>query len=116
MTSMPKHMSDEFDAESDEEACRLIGYCDKYLDHGLYYSRKEFCDFVLRLRGTVTPDGIEIDKSEMDALQQTRYKGIFIARDKVALVYTPGESRSGLLLTIASIEENLIALVHELFR
>ena len=116
MTSMPKHMSDEFDAESNEEACRLIGYCDKYLDHGLYYSRKEFCDFVLRLRGTVTPDGIEIDKSEMDALQQTRYKGIFIARDKVALVYTPGESRSGLLLTIASIEENLIALVHELFR
>ena len=116
MTSMPKHMSDEFDAESDEEACRLIGDCDKYLDNGLYYSRKEFCDFMLRLRGTVTPDGIEIDKSEMDALQQTRYKGIFIARDKVALVYTPGESRSGLLLTIASIEENLIALVHELFR
>ena len=116
MTSMPKHMSDEFDAQSDEEACRLIGYCDKYLDHGLYYSRKEFCNFMLRLRGTVTPDGIEIDKSEMDALQQTRYKGIFIARDKVALVYTPGESRSGLLLTIASIEENLIALVHELFR
>lgn len=116
MTSMPKHMSDEFDAQSDEEACRLIGDCDKYLDNGLYYSRKEFCDFVLRLRGTLTPDGIEIDKSEMDALQQTRYKGIFIARDKIALVYTPGESRSGLLLTIASIEENLIALVHELFR
>ena len=116
MTSMLKHMSDEFDAESDEGACRLIGDCDKYLDNGLYYSRKEFCDFVLRLRGTLTPDGIEIDKSEMDALQQTRYKGIFISRDKIALVYTPGESRSGLLLTIASIEENLISLVHELFR
>ena len=116
MTSMPKHMSDEFDAQSDQEACRLIGDCDKYLDNGLYYSRKEFVDFVLRLRGIVTDKGIEIDKSEMDALQQTRYKGIFIARDKVALVYTPGESRSGLLLTIASIEENLIALVYELFR
>lgn len=116
MTSMPEHMDDEFDAQSDEEAHRLIGDCDKYLDNGLYYSRKEFCDFVLRLRGTLTPEGIEIDKSEMDALQQTRYKGIFIAGDKVALVYTPGESRSGLLLTIASIEENLIDLVHELFR
>lgn len=116
LSSLPEHNDNELNAQSDEEAHRLIGDCDKYLDNGLYYSRKEFCDFVLRLRGTLTPEGIEIDKSEMDALQQTRYKGIFIAKDKVALAYTPGESRSGLLLTIASIEENLISLVHELFR
>lgn len=88
----------------------------KQLESGIFYTRQEFVDFVLKARGKTERDQIIIDRSEMDAVSQTRYRGIFISKSRVLLVYQQSRKRSGLISTIASVESNLKNIVEDLFK